>query len=313
MTFASPRTRLMVANWKMHKTLAETRQYFHELTARLNTVKGEETSTDVEVVICPPFTALSAYRGIVLDASNEPFALGAQTMHARSSGAFTGEISAPMLLEHGVTYVIIGHSERRQYAGENDASVFEKTVQALNHHLVPIVCIGETADERAADQTKAVLLRQLQPVLKAVRVVAHETVQNQTNQTPSVHTDGTTEAVEVKSRTASKHALQAMDGDVLPLVIAYEPVWAIGTGQAATSEDAAAVATLIRKTVEDELGAAYASHLRILYGGSVNADNIESFLNAPNIDGALVGGASLDVTHWLTMIERARRHGDATQ
>lgn len=271
MTFASQRTRLMVANWKMHKTLAETRQYFHELSTRLSTMMDERASKDVEVVVCPPFTALSAYRTTALEELSHPFALGAQTMHARSEGAFTGEISAPMLIEHGVTYVIIGHSERRQYAGESDASVSEKTVQALRHQLVPIVCLGETADDRAADQTKAVLSRQLAPVLQAVKTVAEETP---------------------------------------PFVIAYEPVWAIGSGQAATPEDASAVATFIRETVADALGQSYASRLRILYGGSVNADNIASFVNAPNIDGALVGGASLDVNQWLTMIERARRRGD---
>ncbi|PTQ55391.1 MAG: Triosephosphate isomerase [Candidatus Carbobacillus altaicus] len=315
MTFAPERKRLMVANWKMNKTLAETRHYFRELLAALRAVSQTASqpmatthdaapvlSGAVEVVICPPFTALAAYREMFPEDVPYLFALGAQNMHMRPSGAFTGEISAAMLLEHGVTYVIIGHSERRQYAAESDEAVAEKSLQALKNGLVPIVCIGETADERAAGETEDVLLRQLRPVLQALALALNEKAAS-----------GETSDRFLSATPASNEAKQGrwLDPDQLELVIAYEPVWAIGTGQAATPDDAAQAATFVRKAVEKALGARTASRLRILYGGSVTPDNISGYLEALNIDGALVGGASLDIASWLTIIERARRVGDA--
>ena len=203
----------------------------------------------VEVVIAPPFTALAA---IAHECEGSGCAVAAQNMYPKDSGAFTGEISAPMLVESGCTWVILGHSERRQYFGETDASVAEKTVAALAGKLLPIVCVGETLAEREAGKTLAVVRRQVEAVL------------------------------DILAKT-----------DVA-VAIAYEPVWAIGTGKTAGPAEAEEVHQAIRGWLAAR-SLALADRTRILYGGSVKADNAQALFAAPNVDGGLIGGASLEV------------------
>ncbi len=234
---------LIAANWKMYKTLAEARACAEAL---LPLCLG---NTRDEVVICPPAISLS----IVLDTlSGSGIAVGAQNMHFAQEGAYTGEISAPMLTSIGVTHVIIGHSERRQYFCETDETVNLKLHAALLHGLTPIVCVGEVLAEREEGLTDEVLIRQVAKALLNVSPL---------------------------------HAS--------PIVIAYEPVWAIGTGKTATPELAAQAHLLIRSEVARRLDREIADNMRIIYGGSVRPDNASSLLNQPEIDGALVGGASL--------------------
>lgn len=234
---------LIAANWKMYKTPAEARACAEAL---LPLCLGH---TRDEVVICPPFISLS----IVLDAlSGSGMAVGAQNMHFAEEGAYTGEISAGMLTSIGVTHVILGHSERRQYFNETDETVNQKLHAALKHGLVPIVCIGEVLAERDAGHTEEVLTRQIDMALKNISPDSASTI-----------------------------------------VIAYEPVWAIGTGKTATPEMAAQAHLLIRSEVARRLTREIADGMRILYGGSVRPDNAASLLSQPEIDGALVGGASL--------------------
>jgi triosephosphate isomerase len=234
---------LIAANWKMYKTPAEARAC---AAALLPLCQGCDRD---EIVICPPAISLS----IVLDTlSGSGLAVGAQNMHFADEGAYTGEISAPMLVSIGVTHVIIGHSERRQYFCETDEIVNQKLHAALRHGLIPIVCVGETLAEREGGHTEEVLIRQV-----------------------------------------AKALLNISPDHASPIVIAYEPIWAIGTGKTATPELAAQAHLLIRSEVARRLGRAIADSMRILYGGSVRPDNAASLLNQPEIDGALVGGASL--------------------
>ncbi len=238
-----PRKPLIAANWKMYKTNAEARACAEAL---LPLCLGH---TRDEVVVCPPFTALS----IVLDQlSGSGISVGAQNMHFAEEGAYTGEISAQMLTAIGVTHVILGHSERRQYFNETDETVNQKLHAALRHGLTPIVCIGEVLTEREGGLTEEVLTRQIDKALLNI---------------------------------SPNHAG--------PIVIAYEPVWAIGTGKTATPEMAAQAHLLIRNEVARRLTREIADDMRILYGGSVRPDNAGSMLSQPGIDGALVGGASL--------------------
>ncbi len=245
---------LIAANWKMYKTPAEARACAEAL---LPLCLGH---TRDEVVICPPFVSLN----IVLDAlSGSGIAVGAQNMHFAEEGAYTGEIAAGMLTSIGVTHVILGHSERRQYFNETDETVNLKLHTALKHGLIPIVCIGEVLAEREANHTEEVLTRQID---KALQNIAPD-------------------------RAA-------------PIVIAYEPVWAIGTGKTATPEQAALAHLLIRSEVARRLTREIADNLRILYGGSVRPDNAASLLDQPEIDGALVGGASLKPESLAQLIKR---------
>jgi triosephosphate isomerase len=206
----------------------------------------------VEVSIHPPFTALRSVQ-TVLDADDIPIALGAQDVFWEPRGAYTGEISPSMLAKLNVSYVIVGHSERRQYFGETDEYVNKKAIAVLGAAMTPIICVGETLEEREAGSTEARVLHQLGQALAGVR-----------------------------------------GEDVTSLVIAYEPIWAIGTGRTATPEDAQAVCGTLRRAVGSKFGAAAAGAVRIQYGGSVQASNIGALLSQPDIDGALVGGASLD-------------------
>ncbi|MEW8957501.1 MAG: triose-phosphate isomerase [Moorella sp. (in: firmicutes)] len=241
---------IIAGNWKMHNTTEKAR----ELVELLKPLVG---ASDVEVVVCPPFTAIAA---TVNAAAGSNIAVGAQDLFWEDWGAYTGEVSGPMLKDLGCRYVIIGHSERRQYFGETDATVNKKLHAALRHDLVPIVCVGETLDEREAGKTLEVVRRQVEDGLKGLAPDQVET-----------------------------------------LVVAYEPVWAIGTGRTATAADAQEVIAFIRKTLKAMYGER-AELTRIQYGGSVKPENIAEFMAQPDIDGALVGGASLDAISFAAIV-----------
>ena len=235
---------IIAGNWKMHKTVAETVALVQELKTL---VAG---GAQAEVVVCPPFTALYS-AGQVLAGS--AIGLGAQDMYWENQGAYTGEVSPPMLKDAGCRYVIIGHSERRQYFAETDDTVNKKMKAALEAGLIPILCVGETLGEREAGDTEKIAGVQVRGAL---------------------------------------HGLSAEQ--VAGIVIAYEPVWAIGTGRTASIEDANAVCSFIRRTVAGLFGAKSAGEVRIQYGGSVKPENIGELMAKSDIDGALVGGASLE-------------------
>lgn len=220
---------------------------------------GDIAGRRADVVLCPPFTALQAVAGALAGSAVK---LGAQNVHWEKEGPYTGEVSPAMLRAIGCAYAIVGHSERRQYFGETDELVNQKTHTALKHGLHPIVCVGELLAEREGGKTEEVLLRQTEIALKGV--------------------------------TAEQAA---------SIVIAYEPVWAIGTGKTATPEMAAEAHLVIRTEVARLLGRAVADGMRILYGGSVKPDNAPALLNQPEIDGALVGGASLDAVSFSKIVK----------
>jgi triosephosphate isomerase len=247
------RVPLLAGNWKMHGTRPEAAALADGIK---NAVAGLR---DREVLLGPPFTALETV-GRVLQGSR--IFLAGQNLHWEVKGAFTGEVSGPMLRDVGCTHVIIGHSERRQYFGETDDTVAKKTAAAQTHGLVPIVCIGETLAERDGGQTLAVVERQL------------------------------------------RRGLNGRDAAAIQrLVIAYEPVWAIGTGKVATPEQAQEVHAFIRKMLTELGGEGAAQACRILYGGSVKADNIDVLMRQADIDGALVGGASLQVESFVRIVQ----------
>lgn len=254
------RKTIIAGNWKMNNTRKEARELASELAKALKGKSGLP-----EVVLCPPFTSLAD----TAEASKgTPVAIGAQNMDFHDSGAYTGEISPPMLLELGVTYVLIGHSERRQLFAETNQTVNLKLKAALQHGLIPIVCVGETLDERENNLTDAVVSRQ----------------------------------------TAA--AFEGIEPDALKtLVVAYEPVWAIGTGKVCESAEANRVISIIRNTIANyKPGAAnLAAQTPILYGGSVNAKNSAELLAQPEIDGGLVGGASLKADEFLSIIEAGQK------
>ena len=247
-----PRTPFIAGNWKMHGTRADARALAGALAKSVGAV------TDREVLIAPPFTAIDAARDAI---AGTRILLGAQNVHGEDKGAFTGEVSAAMLLEAGCTHVIIGHSERRQYYGETDAGVNARLQGALRAGLIPIVCVGETLAERQTGETMAVIERQIRGGFAGL--------------------DPTT---------------------CRPCVLAYEPVWAIGTGHTATPAQVQEVHLAIRKLVTQLLGEPVANSARILYGGSVKPDNIDALMAEPDIDGALVGGASLDAVAFARIV-----------
>jgi triosephosphate isomerase len=246
---------IIAGNWKMHKTIAEAvilARQIREAVAEIDTV---------EVVLCPPFIALSAVEDVITDSKVQ---LGAQTMHWADEGAFTGECS-PVMLKGWCDYVIIGHSERRQFFGETDESVNKKVKAALAHHLIPIVCVGENLAQNEAGQTNAVVGGQIKAALAGIPA-----------------------------------------GQASGLVVAYEPIWAIGTGK--NAEPAAAnsiIGMSIRGALAEMYGEAVAQQIRVQYGGSVKPDNIEAFMAQPDIDGALVGGASLKVETFAPLVKGA--------
>jgi triosephosphate isomerase len=251
------RTPFIAANWKMFKTVHESVVFVKEFRGLVKDI------TDVEIVVAPPFTAVHA----VAEASrNTPVGVAGQDLHWEREGAFTGEISAGMLKEAGAEYVIIGHSERRRLFNETDAAVNRKVQTALGSQLIPIVCIGETLEERERNETHAILDRQL------------------------------------------KAGLDGLTGShVASLVIAYEPVWAIGTGRNATSQQAGEAHSHIRGRLRQWFGADAAEHCHVIYGGSVKPDNIHDLIMNADVDGALVGGASLDVRGFFDIVARSRQ------
>jgi triosephosphate isomerase (TIM) len=246
------RTPYIAANWKMNKTVAEAAEFIDALLPRI-------AATQSDVVVCPPFTALTA---VVERRYGTAVKVAAQNMHEEDSGAFTGEVSAPMLVELDVEAVVLGHSERRQYFNETDESLARKVPAALAAGLEPILCVGESEQARDAGETDAVLQRQLQADLAGVEAV-----------------------------------------DVPRVVIAYEPIWAIGTGRTATPEQAQEACAFIRDTIA--MRGAAANQVRILYGGSVKPANAAELLSLPDVDGALVGGASLDPEDFAGIVEAA--------
>jgi triosephosphate isomerase len=252
---APTRRPIIAANWKMNKTHLEAMHFVESLRNRLDAPDYER----VEVVICPPFTALRTVQTAV-DAAGMNVALGAQNMHWAESGAYTGEISAAMLGKLGMTYVILGHSERRELFGETDEMVNKKVRAAFDHALIPIMCVGETLAEREAGHTEAKVVGQVRAGLAGVPA-----------------------------------------GTLGTLVIAYEPIWAIGTGRNAYPDDAEATIALIRSTVRS-LAGDVADEVRVQYGGSVKAANVAGFMAQADIDGALVGGASLDPEEFALIV-----------
>jgi triosephosphate isomerase len=250
------RTPFIAGNWKMNKTIAEAEAFVSALLHRAGAVE------DVDVVICPPYLALQA---MVDSARGSAVQIYAQNMHEADSGAYTGEVSAPMLTEIDVQGVILGHSERRQYFGETDRALQAKVPRALEAGLTPILCVGETEEERERGDMERRLRHQVQEALDKVPVERLKDV-----------------------------------------VIAYEPVWAIGTGLTATNEQAQEACTFVRALVEGFDKTAGES-VRILYGGSCKADNAGELCALPDVDGALVGGASLEPDSFATIVEAARR------
>lgn len=251
----SLRKKLIAGNWKMNKTPSDGVALVNELVAAI----GKQT--DVDVVVCPPFTALDA-AGKALEGSN--LKLGAQNMHHEASGAYTGEVSAPMLRALFATHVILGHSERRTLFGEQDAAINQKVIAALKNQLRPILCVGETLAEREAGNTLKVVQTQLEAGLEGVNK----------DQAPTV-------------------------------VIAYEPVWAIGTGKVATSDQAQEVHAFIRGLLVKLFGDVIAQKVRILYGGSMKPANAPELLGQKDIDGGLIGGASLEARSFVDLVNAA--------
>ncbi|MEO7275557.1 MAG: triose-phosphate isomerase [Vicinamibacterales bacterium] len=250
------RTPFIAANWKMYKTVHEAVVFVKEFRSLVKEV------ADVEIVLSPPFTALHA---VVEAARHSNIGVAGQNLHWEKEGAFTGEISGGMLKEAGAEYVIIGHSERRRLFGETDQTVNRRLVAAFGASLTPIVCIGETLEEREAEQTLAVLDRQI------------------------------------------KDGLDGLTADQMTtLVIAYEPVWAIGTGRNATPAQADEAHAHIRSRVRQWFGGPAADACHVIYGGSVKPDNISELIKLPDVDGALVGGASLDVRAFSDIVLRSR-------
>lgn len=247
------RKKIIAGNWKMNKTLSEATQFVDDV---VNKIPADEK---VEAIVCAPFPYLAS---LVEKTKGTNLKVSAQNMHFEENGAFTGEVSPVMLKDIGVTHVVLGHSERREYFAETDETVNKKTHAAFHHGLTPIVCVGETLEQREANETKSLVETQ---VKKAIEGLSHEQV----------------------SKT----------------IIAYEPIWAIGTGKTASSEDANEVCAHIRNVVKDVTDEATAQAVVIQYGGSVKPSNVDELLAQSDIDGALVGGASLEADSFLQLVE----------
>ncbi|MDQ0216240.1 triosephosphate isomerase [Oikeobacillus pervagus] len=247
---------IIAGNWKMHKTLAEAKAFAEEV----KTVVPDEQK--IESVICSPALFLESLVEITKDSSVK---IGAQNMHFEESGAFTGEISPVALNDLGVDYVILGHSERREMFNETDEAVNKKTIAAFRHHLIPIICVGETLEQRENGETKTLVENQVQKALSGL---------------------------------SADQATQ--------VIIAYEPIWAIGTGKSSTAEDANEVCSHIRQVVAQQFTQEVADAIRIQYGGSVKPTNIKDYMSQPDIDGALVGGASLEPQSFLQLLEAGK-------
>ncbi|MBE7014084.1 MAG: triose-phosphate isomerase [Ruminococcaceae bacterium] len=243
---------LIAGNWKMNKTVSETVTLVEEITKKV-------TEPNCDVVICVPYTSIS---DAVKLTKGTPVKVGAQNMHFLDNGAYTGEISADMLLELGVTYVIIGHSERREYYNETDETVNKKVLKAIEKNLISIVCVGETLEQRENNETLGLVKGQVEKALKDVSIE-----------------------------------------DIKKVVFAYEPIWAIGTGKTATCEQANEVCKYIRECVKDLYNEEIANEIKILYGGSMNVKNADELLKEPDIDGGLIGGASLKSEDFSNIVD----------
>ena len=250
-----PRKVIIAGNWKMNKTVKEAVAFIQEIAPKVADID------DVEIVVCPTFTALAQS---VEAAAGTKVKIGAQNIHWAQSGAFTGEISADMLKETGVEYVIIGHSERRQYFGETDATVNQRLVAALNAGLIPMVCIGELLEERESGKTEEVLKTQICGAFTDIDA-----------------------------------------SDIEKLVVAYEPVWAIGTGKTATPDMAQETHAYIRSVIADLYSTEVAAKVRIQYGGSMKPGNSSELVAQNDIDGGLVGGAALEADSFAELIKNA--------
>lgn len=244
---------IIAGNWKMHKTMSEAKAFAEEVSSLV------PSKDVVDSVICAPALFLER---LVEATKNHDVAIGAQNMHFEESGAFTGEISPKALADLSVDYVILGHSERREMFNETDEAVNKKVLSAFKHHLIPIVCVGETLEQRENNETKDLVAAQVKKALTGL-------TEEQVKQT----------------------------------VIAYEPIWAIGTGKSSTAEDANEVCSHIRTVVAEQFSKASAEAIRIQYGGSVKPANINEYMSQPDIDGALVGGASLEPQDFLKLLE----------
>ncbi|HTP12156.1 MAG TPA: triose-phosphate isomerase [Bacteroidota bacterium] len=250
------RPKIIAGNWKMYKTPTESKDLVEGIKAKLTFPLGA-----AKVIVCPPFTSLALVQSLV---SGSAIALGAQNVYFEDEGAYTGEVSPRMLQSVGCSYVILGHSERRQYFGETNELVNKKARKALASGLIPIVCVGETLEQREKNITDQIVTTQVRSVLKDIS-----------------------------------------SGDVERLIIAYEPVWAIGTGKTATPQQAQDVHLLIRKTIGQMYAWATAEKVVIQYGGSVKPENSRDLLSQADIDGALVGGACLKADSFIAIIENA--------
>jgi triosephosphate isomerase len=255
------RTPIVIGNWKMHGTLAEARALAAALRDGLKRPRG------VEVVVCPPFTALAVVAEIL---SGGPLRLGAQNCHWEAAGAHTGEVSPAMLAELGCRYVLVGHSERRRELGETDEQISRKVQAALAHELIPVLCVGETGDERRQGLTFTTIEGQLRSGLSGIAPEA-----------------------------------------IAQVVLAYEPVWAIGTGVNATPAQATEVHGYLRGLLSELTSKETAQTIRLLYGGSVKADNADALAAEPEIDGVLVGGASLNAPGFIAIVRKTARAGAA--
>ena len=247
---------IIAGNWKMHFTADEAAALADQIRMELTDEPGV-----CDVVLCPPFTSLSSVKNVV-DGTN--IGLGAQNMHWEESGAYTGDVSAEMILTSGCQYVILGHSERRQYAFESDADVKRKAVAALKSGLTPIICVGERLEQREAGQVEEIVIGQV--------AVAVENIDK---------------------------------AELSRVVIAYEPVWAIGTGRTATAFQAEEVHALIREFFVNHAGIDVAEQIRLQYGGSVKSENAEELFSQKNIDGGLIGGAALQVDSFVDIVKAA--------
>ena len=247
------RTPVIAGNWKMNNTIAAATELVNGIHF------GHRWPGNVDVIVAPPLTAFSDVVKILKDSY---ISVAAQNIHWESSGAFTGEVSAEMIKAAGADYVIIGHSERRQFFGETDETVNMKTRAAIENDLVPIVCCGETLEEREGNKVDAVIERQITEGLSGLT-----------------------------------------ENEVFDLIIAYEPIWAIGTGKTATPDQAEEVHALIRNLISRSFGTEAAEKVRILYGGSVKPSNSKELMSLPNVDGALVGGASLKASDFIDIVK----------
>ncbi|MFP3947495.1 MAG: triose-phosphate isomerase [Gemmatimonadota bacterium] len=270
---------VVAGNWKMHHGPGATRRFFDELGSRVEATTGDGTP---RIMIFPPALSFAAARDSLGPGS--PVELGVQNIHWEQSGAFTGEVSASMAAEAGATLVLVGHSERRHVFGETDEEVARKVATAVGQDLVPVICVGETLDQRREERVEEVITGQLEAALRPLLEAAEESGEDEMGDD-----DGDDEG----------------GGSLPELIVAYEPVWAIGTGETATPADASEAHATLRAFLKGACGAAVAESVPILYGGSVKPHNARDLLSARDVDGVLVGGASLEADSFGRIVAAA--------